>query len=183
MLIPRLKQKIAAHYPGTKLAFSEYTFGGGHDISGGVAEADVLGIFGREGLDMATAWNWPDAGNGNVYEIAGLKVFRNYDGNNGTFGDTSIHAVTTDDAASSVYASVASANVDRVVIVAINKKATAATAGITLAHPTSFPTAKVYTLTSAGPMLAPAPDITAVATNAFSYSMPAMSVSVIVPQK
>ena len=52
MLIPWLKAKIAAHYPGTKLSFSEYTFGGGHDISGGVAEADALGIFGREGLDM-----------------------------------------------------------------------------------------------------------------------------------
>ena len=43
MLIPRLKAEIAAHYPGTKLAFTEYGFGGGHDISGGVAEADVLG--------------------------------------------------------------------------------------------------------------------------------------------
>jgi len=38
-LIPRLKQKIATHYPGTKLSFSEYTYGGGHDITGGVAEA------------------------------------------------------------------------------------------------------------------------------------------------
>ena len=183
MLVPRLKQKIAAHYPGTKLAFSEYTFGGGHDISGGVAEADVLGIFGREGVDMATAWNWPDSAGGNVYEIAGLQVFRNFDGNGGAFGDTSIHAVTTDNAMSSVYASVAAGNADQMVIVAINKKTTVATAGITLAHPTKFQTANVYTLTSAGPTLAAAPAITAVATNAFNYPMPAMSVSVIVPQK
>ena len=68
-------------------------------------------------------------------------------------------------------------------IVAINKKTTAATAGITIAHPTQFPTAAVYTLTSAAPTLAAAPAITAVATNAFSYTMPAMSVSVIVPHK
>jgi hypothetical protein len=68
------------------------------------------------------------------------------------------------------------------VIVAVNKKTTAATAGITLAHPVSFHTAKVFTLTSAGPMLVSAPAITAVATNAFSYPMPALSVSVIVPQ-
>jgi hypothetical protein len=32
-------------------------------------------------------------------------------------------------------------------------------------------------------MLAAAPAITAVATNAFNYTMPAMSVSVILPQK
>ncbi len=181
-LIPRLKQWIADHYPGTKLSFSEYTFGGGHDISGGVAQADVLGIFGREGVDMATAWNWPDSMMGNVYEIAGLQVFRNYDGQGAAFGDTSIHGATSDDAASSVYASVDSGNVDHVVIVAINKKTTMATAGIKLAHPTQFHTAAVYTLTSAGAALMAAPAITAVATNAFSYPMPAMSVSVIVPQ-
>ncbi len=106
---------------------------------------------------MATAWNWPDSGGGNLYEIAGLQVFRNFDGNGGTFGDTSIHAVTTDDAASSVYASVASGNVDQVVIVAINKKTTAATAGISwLTRPISQ-AAKVYTLTSAGPKLAGGP--------------------------
>ena len=42
--------KIAAHYPGTKLSISEYNYGAGGDISGGIAQADVLGVFGREGL-------------------------------------------------------------------------------------------------------------------------------------
>jgi hypothetical protein len=183
MLIPRIKAEIAAHYPGTKLAFTEYGYGGGHDISGGVAEADVLGIFGRQGLDMATAFLWADSNGDNLYQIAALQAFRNYDGSSHTFGDVSIHGVTTDDANSSVYASLDSGNVDRVVIVAINKKTTSATAGITIAHPTQFHTAAVYTLTSTGPMLAAAPTITAVATNAFNYTMPAMSVSVILPQK
>jgi hypothetical protein len=182
MLIRRLKDKIAAHYPGTKLAFSEYTFGGGHDISGGVAQADVLGVFGREGVDMATAWNWPDSAMGNVYEIAGLQLFRNYDGHGATFGDTSIHAATTDDAGSSVYASVDSADANHVVIVAINKKTTASTAAIQITHPTQFSTAAVYTLTSAGPAVMSAPAISAVAANTFNYKMPAMSASVIVPQ-
>lgn len=180
-LIRRLKDKIAAHYPGTKLSFSEYTFGGGHDISGGVAEADALGVFGREGLDMATAWNWPDSAMGNVYEIAGLQAFRNYDGHGATFGDTSIHAATTDDAASSVYASVDSTDANRLVIVAVNKKTTASTAAIQITHPMSFSTAAVYTLTSAGPAMMPASSITASGANTFAYKMPAMSVSVIVP--
>ena len=55
-LIPRLMKKIADHYPGTKLSISEYNYGAGGDISGGLAEADVLGIFGREGLFAATMW-------------------------------------------------------------------------------------------------------------------------------
>jgi Glycoside hydrolase family 44 len=183
MLIPRLEAEIAAHYPGTKLAFTEYGFGGGHDVSGGVAEADVLGIFGRERVDLATAFLWPDSNGDNLYEIAALKAFRNYDGNGHVFGDLSIHGVTTDNASSSVYASLDSGNLDRVVIVAINKKTTAAVAGIAIAHPTQFHSAAVYTLTSAGPMLVAAPAITPVATNAFNYTMPAMSVSVILPER
>ncbi|HEY6124005.1 MAG TPA: glycoside hydrolase family 44 protein, partial [Steroidobacteraceae bacterium] len=55
-LLPRLKAKIAANYPDTKLAITEYNYGGGNHISGGIAQADVLGVFGREGLYAATLW-------------------------------------------------------------------------------------------------------------------------------
>jgi Glycoside hydrolase family 44 len=72
-LLPRLKAKIAAHYPGTKLAFTEYDFGGGNDISGGVAEADVLGIFGAEGVYAASYWG--ELAN-NAYIYAGLALSR-----------------------------------------------------------------------------------------------------------
>ena len=58
-LIPRMKEKIAAHYPGTGLAVTEYNYGGGGHISGALAQADVLGILGREGVFAArTAWCW-----------------------------------------------------------------------------------------------------------------------------
>ena len=181
MLIPWIKAKIAAHYPGTKLSLSEYTFGGGHDISGGVAEADALGIFGREGLDMATSWNWPDATGDNQYEIAALRAFRNYDGSGAHFGDTSVHGVTTDDAKSSVYASLDSVT-HLVTIVAINKTTAALKAGIKIAGPviSGF---SIRTLTSAGPTLQPSSTAaTMAAANAFIYTMPAMSVSVLVPK-
>src|ERR1019366_5993457 len=49
-LIPREMQKIAQTYPGTKLSFSEWNYGGGTDISGAIASADVLGIFGSYGV-------------------------------------------------------------------------------------------------------------------------------------
>ena len=55
-LIPRTKDRIAAHYPGTGIAFTEWNYGGGGHISGAIACADVLGIFGREGVDLATYW-------------------------------------------------------------------------------------------------------------------------------
>jgi hypothetical protein len=181
MLIPSLKAKIAAHYPGTKLSFSEYTFGGGHDISGGVAEADALGIFGREGVDMATSWNWPDAAGDTQYEIAALRAFRNYDGKGAHFGDTSVHAVTTDDAKSSVYASLDSAG-NRMTIIAINKTTSALTTGIKITAAAAFGGLLVYTLTAAGPTLTSGAVVDGAAQNAFNYTMPAMSVSVLVPQ-
>ena len=53
-LLPSLKTRIAHAYPGTKLAFTEYNYGAGHHISGGIAQADVLGIFGRDGVFAAT---------------------------------------------------------------------------------------------------------------------------------
>jgi hypothetical protein len=55
-LLPRLEDKIAANYPGTKLSITEYNYGGANHISGGIAQADALGVFGREGLFAATLW-------------------------------------------------------------------------------------------------------------------------------
>jgi O-glycosyl hydrolase len=127
---------------------------------------------------MATSWNWADTAGDNQYEIAALRAFRNYDGNGAHFGDTSVHGVTTDDAKSSVYASLDSGT-HLVTIVAINKTTGALKAGIKIAGP-AVPGFSIRTLTSAGPTLQPASAAaTMAATNAFTYTMPAMSVSVL----
>ena len=49
-LVPRMKAWVKANYPGTKLAVTEYNWGAPEHINGALAQADVLGIFGREGL-------------------------------------------------------------------------------------------------------------------------------------
>jgi len=81
-LIPRLQAKIDQHYPGTKMSISEYNYGAGGDISGGLAQADVLGVFGREGLFAATVWLMSAS---NSFLYAGFAMYRNYDGNSATF--------------------------------------------------------------------------------------------------
>ncbi len=58
-LIPRMKDWIAQCYPGTKLAIGEWSFGAEGDISGGLAAAEALGVFGREGVDLAFFWTRP----------------------------------------------------------------------------------------------------------------------------
>ena len=176
-LIPRMQQKIAATYPGTKLAFTEWNYGGGTDITGAVATADVLGVFGREHVDMAHIWPMSSK---EPFIAAGVKAFRNYDGQSGEFGDIGIAASNTDTANTSVYASLSSRNPDQVVVVAINKKSASVTAGIRVAHPSNLTGRGVYVLagTSANLVAAPAPTATEV--NAFTYVMPARSVSVLV---
>jgi len=54
-----------------------------------VALAEVLGTFGREGVDLATYWTYPppDSPAG-----AAFRMFRNFDGHSATFGDLSLPA-------------------------------------------------------------------------------------------
>lgn len=87
MLIPRMKNWVATNYPGTKIGITEYNWGAEPSMNGATAEADILGIFGREGLDLATRWEVP----ANPTYLA-MKIYRNYDGNDSTFGDTSVLA-------------------------------------------------------------------------------------------
>ena len=61
MLIPRLRALLDARYPGTRLGVTEWNWGAENELSGGLAAADALGIFGREGLDLATYWTTPGA--------------------------------------------------------------------------------------------------------------------------
>lgn len=178
-MLVRLLQKIAQHYPGTGLSVSEWNYGGGTDISGAIASADALGIFGVTGVEMAMMW--PLNGN-EAFTYAAFKAYRNYDGHGAAFGDTSVQANTTDVATATCYASLQSSDATRLVIVAINKATADKAAGVVVHHSTVYSKAAVYTLTAAGGAnLVPSAGLTAVETNAFRYTMPAQSVSVIVP--
>jgi hypothetical protein len=179
-LIPRLREKIAAHYPGTRLAITEYNYGGGGHISGAIAQADVLGVFGREGLFAATLW--PLDGN-NEFIDAGFDMFRNYDGANGSFGGTSIRATSSDVATASVYASVNAGHLDRMFVVAINKSDATQTAAITITHGVQLHRARVYQLTVVSSTPQRRPDIELAPGNAFQYAMPPNSVSTLVLQR
>jgi Glycoside hydrolase family 44 len=92
MLIRRLRSWVDQYYPGTKISISEYNWGGGTgrtDIVGVLAQADVLGIFGREGLDLATMWG-PPAATDSI--ASAFKVYLNYDGKGSRFGDVSVES-------------------------------------------------------------------------------------------
>jgi hypothetical protein len=101
-LLPRLKQTIAANDPQMKLAFTEYNYGGGQHISGAVAQADVLGIFGRDGVFAANLWKLQS---NSAFLDAAFDVFRNYDGRGAAFGDSSLLTTTSKVAEVTAYSS------------------------------------------------------------------------------
>src|SRR5204863_3994316 len=79
------------YYPGTQIGVTEYNWGAEGHINGATAQADIYGIFGREGLDLGTRWTYPDP---STPTYKAMKMYRNYDGARSTFGDTSISAST-----------------------------------------------------------------------------------------
>jgi hypothetical protein len=78
---------VAANYPGTKTGITEYNWGAESHINGGTTQADILGIFGRERLDVGVRWTTP-ASQSPAYKA--FKMYRNYDGNQSRFGDLTI---------------------------------------------------------------------------------------------
>ncbi len=113
-LIPRVKDWINGVYPGTKLCIGEYNWGGDDDISGAIAQADVLGIFAREKVDYAYLW----AGLAGTQRFA-FELYRNPDGKHNGFGTTYLDAHSSDPERVTAYAA---RRADRAVtIVLINK--------------------------------------------------------------
>ena len=145
-LIPRMKAWVAAWYPGTKLGITEYNWNAEDHINGATAQADILGIFGREGLDLATRWTTP-AATSPVYKA--MKIYRNYDGNKSAFGDQSVAASGTNPDQLAVFASVRSSD-GALTLMAINKQL--GSSGLVTFNLLNFPwagSAQVWQLTSA----------------------------------
>ncbi|HVM32320.1 MAG TPA: glycoside hydrolase family 44 protein [bacterium] len=115
-LIPWLQAKIDRRYPGTRLAFSEYDYGAGNHVSGGLAQADALGIFGKYGVFLACYW-----GEVKDYNRAAYNLYRDYDGQGSAFGDTAVSAGSENVVTSPVYAASDSKKPGQLWIVVLNK--------------------------------------------------------------
>jgi hypothetical protein len=148
-ILGRLQAKIAANNPGMKLSITEYENGGFNHIAGTIAQADNLGIFGSMGLFAANFWP-PGCPNTNPncysYTLAGFRAFRDFNGSNASFGDTSLQATSSAAQNVVVYASLDSATPGRVVFVAINRSNAAKVTAIN--GPALSGTAHLYQMTA-----------------------------------
>jgi hypothetical protein len=189
MVIPRLLGKIASAYPagGTaapELSFSEYNSGCETVIAGGVAEADNLGIFGREGVFSATSWPLQASATTN-YLVAAFDAYRNYDGNGAVVGDTSVSALTSNTEGTSVYAFAHSTLPAALDLVILNKATASTTVSIVIDHAPALSTVAAYNLVDGSPAVVAvtgaAPTVTCSGgTCALAYAMPATSVTTLV---
>ena len=118
-LIPHIKQSIQTFFPGTAFGITEYDFGAHAHISGGIAQADALGVLGKWGVDYANIW-----GSVSGFTRTAFDLYLDYDGQGSTFGNTSVFTTVSDNANFSLYASVTSVSNDTLHLIAINKSDT-----------------------------------------------------------
>lgn len=175
-LVPRLLEWVSTYYPGTKTAITEYNWGAEGHINGATTQADILGIVGREGLDIATRWTTPDA---STPTYKAMKMYRNYDGNRSTFGETSVAcAVPNPDLLSAFAAERADG---ALTVMVINKSLSGSTAvTLNLASFTSTGVSQAWQLTSANAITRLA-DVSHAPTS-ITATVPAQSVTLFVLQ-
>ena len=191
-LIPTLRKWVAADYPGTKTAIDEYNFGGLESINGAVVQADILGIFGRQGLDLGAFWpttndNQQMPGN---YAFA---MYRNYDGKDSMFGDAYLYATSTSSGADAegqlaVYAALRTSD-NSITVMVINKTYGSLSSNLSILNFTAAAStmAQVYQYSDANlsaiaqqPALAVTPLSGSGATSTVSYTFPAQSITLLV---
>jgi hypothetical protein len=175
MLIPRMKQWVAAYYPGTQIGVTEYNWGAESHINGATTQADILGIFGREGLDLATRWTTPDP---STPTYKAMQIYRNYDGNQSSFGDVNLNATGPNPDNVSVFAAQRTAD-GALTIMAINKQLSAtATATVTISNFIPTGVAQVWQLTAANAITRQADQPFTSAS--FTNTLPAQSITLFV---
>lgn len=139
-LIPRMRKWVQDNYPGTGLSISEYNWGGLEHINGALAQADVLGIFGREGINLAMLFDGPKTTDPGAFAF---RMFLNYNGIGGKFGTTSIYSYTTTPDTLAVYTAEEASGIGLTVMI-INKSKVAITAPVSLSSWTPSSSAQVW---------------------------------------
>jgi hypothetical protein len=175
-LVPRMHDWVNANYAGTKLAISEYNWGALDHINGALAQADVLGIFGREGLDLATLWDPPTANQPGAYAF---RMYLNYDGARGRFGDVSVSATSTDQGQLAIYAAQDTLTSALSAII-INKTAQALTSSVALSHFSPAVSAQVYGYSAANLGAIVRDSDQAIAPTGFTTTFPPSSITLVV---
>jgi len=146
-------------------------------MNGALAQADLLGIFGREGLDLATLWGTPD--DPNAPGIFAFRMYRNYDGSGSAFGETSVQAASADQSQLAVYAAQRTAD-NALTVMVVNKTGSDLTSSLALSNFQSSGAAQVWRYSSANASAVVHQADVAVTASGVSATYPANSITLLV---
>lgn len=173
-IFPNVHNSIDTYYPGTKLALTEYNFGGGNHISGAVAQADALGVFASNDVYVSNLWA---INSSYEYQLAAINLYTNYDGNGSSFGNTLVESSTSDIDKATSYASINGNDPSKVTMVLTNKSLTETqNASITLDSDADYSSAKVYGITGDSCEIKLLQTVDSIQDNSFNVEIPALSV-------
>lgn len=181
--IPTLQAMVNKYHPGLQVGCTEYNWGDEANLNGATTQADVLGIYGRQGLDLATRWTVAKNTNTTptTYYVTYLasQIYRNYDGKNSTFGDTSVSAQTANPDLLSAFASVRSSD-GALTVMVINKQQGSTPVQVSLANFANTGTAQAWQINSASQTsIARLADLT-LASNTIATTVPSQSITLFV---
>lgn len=171
-LLPKLNASIEKYYPGTKLAFTEYNFGGGTDISGAIAQADFLGVLAEYEVYFASIWAFDKAD----YQFAAINIFTNYDDKGGYFADTLLNAKSSDNYVVSAY--VGKNNTDgKLHVILINKEIHEPVSVSLDLDKNDYSAAENYYLDDAGPLISKAKEPVKVKNGTLTVTLEPMTIN------
>lgn len=175
-IIPTIQASIRMYFPETKLSFSEYNFGGGDDISGGIAQADTLGIFGEQNVYMACLK--PDSEDF-FYQKSGINIYTNYDGEGSSYGNIAVSADNNGNNDCSVYASISSEDESELKIIFINKLSSEKETEISISSAFDYDRANLYSFNSEHSEILPADEPVKVTDSTVTFTAEPLSVTLI----
>ena len=181
--IPTLKAMVNQYCPGLQIGCTEYNWGDEANLNGATTQADVLGIYGREGFDLATRWTVAKNSNTSpvTYYVTALasQIYRNYDGNNSGFGDTSVAATVANPDNLSAFAAVRTSD-GALTVTVINKQQGSTPVTVSLANFSTSGNTQAWQINSASQTaIARLADVT-VASNAITTTVPSQSITLFV---
>jgi fibronectin type 3 domain-containing protein len=174
--IPLMKQWVNQYYPGLEIGCTEYNWGNETTLVGATTQADVEGLYGVYGFDLATRWTVP-ANPGPTY--LAMQIYRNYDGNRSAFGDTSVTATVANPDNLSAFAALRTTD-NALTVMVINKQTGSTPVTVSLANFSSTGTAQAYQVSSATQTSISSLGSLTVVNNSISTTVPSQSITLFV---
>ena len=149
-ILPSLERLAASSFPGTRIAITEFNYGGAGSVASGLAVADALGRYGRASVSIAAHWGSLAGWLNQAY-----RLYRNYDGRGGRFGDMAIPVDVGQPDGLSGFASVAGRAAGPLQVILINKSERELAVDLVLEVPLARASLRGYGFDAAHPVTGP----------------------------